>query len=151
MQKQKDINNYKQKMNTEILSLTTDIAGLQKTYEQKCIEKVTIKSKEEEDNDIQSKKVKELSSLIMAMDNLEKVFSNRKAETKLKYNYKLFLGQNGEVKRSAKDEFHLDEDTLKVALAQLDAFALYLTMYKKVTDQFDERYERAIAEKAAKH
>jgi NAD+--asparagine ADP-ribosyltransferase len=107
MQKQKDINSYKSKMNTEILNLTTDIAGLQKTYEQKCNEKIHIKSKEEEDNDTQSKKVKELSSLIMALDNLEKVFSSRKAETKLKYNYKLFMGSNGDVNRNktGKDEF----------------------------------------------
>lgn len=65
-------------MNTGIMALTTDIAGLQKKYEEKCNEKVTIKSKEEEDNASQNKKVSELSRVIMALHNLELVFTKRK-------------------------------------------------------------------------
>ena len=80
--KQKKIIAYKQKRNTEIMALTTDIASLQKKHEEKCTEKVAIKSKEEEDNASQNKKVSELSKVVMALDNLEKVFTKRAADGK---------------------------------------------------------------------
>lgn len=124
-------------MNTEILSLTTEIAGLQKRYEEKCIEKVAMKSKDEEDTAQQSRKVKELSSLVMALDNLERVFTERK-ETTLRYTYKNV--SQGVKDRSKEDEFKINQ-ALPVALAQLDTFSLYLRMYRNIVDGFDGELE----------
>lgn len=95
-QKQKDINSYKSLKSTEILSLTTSIAGLQKTYEEKCLERVAFKSKDEEDAAEQNKKVKELSSLLMALNNLEKKFKKKKDST-LRYKYSQIINQVADV------------------------------------------------------
>lgn len=124
-------------MNTEIIQLTTDIAALQKKHEEMTIEKVTIKSKEEEDNASQNKKVSELSRVIMALNNLEKIFVDRSQKGSiLKYNYKTIK----DIKKDEKlDEYNLNNTTLEVALAQLEIIKVYMSQYKKVIKEYNEK------------
>ena len=137
-QKQKDINSYKRTMDNEILSLHNDIETLKVRYDDRQRARVNNKNNEEQSNAEQSKKVQEISRVVMALDNLEKVFINQ-TETTLKYTHKNVDQNVGE--RSKEDEFNLNQKTLQVALAQLEVFALYLKMYRAVVDGFDEKYE----------
>jgi superoxide dismutase len=74
--KQKDINNYKRTMDNEILSLHNDIETLKVRYDDRQRARVNNKNNEEQSNAEQSKKVQEISRVVMALDNLEKVFTN---------------------------------------------------------------------------
>lgn len=112
--KQKDINNYKRTMDNEILSLHNDIETLKVRYDDRQRARVNNKNNEEQSNLEQSKKVQEISRVVMALDNLEKVFTNQ-TETLLKYTHKNMDQNVGE--RSKDDEFNLNQKTLQVGLA----------------------------------
>lgn len=108
---------------------------MQKKYEEKVIEKVTIKSKEEEDNANQNKKVSELSRVIMALNNLEKIFRDRfaKGHSKLNWNYELMTDTRKDEKL---DEYNLNSTTFEVATTQLEVVKTYLSQYKSIIKDF---------------
>ena len=135
-------------MNNAILQLTTDLAGLQKRYEDICQEKVQMLSKDEEESAEQNRKNKELASLVMALNNLELKFTEQQDST-FKYNH-TNVGlvkddkkdkDKGKEQKPARtgveDKFEVNQQTLDRALAQLEVFKMYLQMYKKIVDGFD--------------
>ena len=87
--KQKDINNYKRTVDSEILSVHNDIEKLKVKYEDRQRARVNNKNNEEQSNAEQSKKVQEISRVVMALDNLERVFVNQE-NTTIKYTHKTF-------------------------------------------------------------
>lgn len=84
MKKKQKVQQYKEQMETDCISLTNEIAKLNHQYERIEDKKSRLKNEEEETNSKQLAKVSELSRIFMATENLLRVCRDRK-ETMMKY------------------------------------------------------------------
>ena len=133
--KREQVNKYEKDMETSIMTLNNDIAKLTTENEKVETEKQKLSNQEEETSVKARGKISELSRLFMAIDNLDRLCSERQEGNTSQLNYqttKFFPG----LPECLDFESYIKRKPL--AERQLQVIGRYLKDYKYIIDKFDK-------------